>query len=149
MVLKIQVLTILRLLISWYLEPLCDDLCWAKKRGDLKRVEHHLSIGLSPDAVDGLVKREPLHHASSLDRPEMIQMLLKHDTSIEITDNDKRTPLGFAASKYRTEVAQLLPKENSYIEATENYSRTPLHYGRFALFFGLWAGNQPRQLLGF
>ena len=87
-----------------------------------------LSIGVSPDALDSLEKRGPLHLAGSLERPEMIRLLLKKNANIEITDNSERTPLHYAASYNRTEAARLLLEHNANIEARNQNNRTPLHY---------------------
>ena len=93
MALKIQIISVLSLL--------RDDLFWATKRSDAKRMELLLSIGVSPGTLDGLESRGPLHHVASLERPKIMWLLLKHNADIEITDNVKE--LHFTMLPYTTE----------------------------------------------
>ena len=81
----------------------------------------------------------PLHIASFLGSPDIVQFLLKHGARVDAVDNLFRTPLHHASGgRYKSQevgvrIAQLLLENGANINANDINHETPLH---FASFFG-------------
>ena len=81
----------------------------------------------------------PLHIASFLGSPDIVQFLLKHGARVDAVDNLSRTSLHHASGgRYKSQedgvrIAQLLVESGANVNANDINGETPLH---FASYFG-------------
>jgi len=119
------------IVIYWYLPDLTTpvnhiSLFVAVDKGDLKKVESLLKLGVNPNIRDKNGKT-PLHKAASGGHVAVAKLLLEHGADIHARDNANWTPLHFAASKGHAEVLKLLLKHGADPNIQNKNGETPLY----------------------
>ena len=71
--------------------------------------------------------RTPLHVASAVDYPQMVEFLIEMGADIKtLTKSENQTPLHYAAKNDATGSLKVLLNHNAYIDARDYKNRTPL-----------------------
>ena len=121
---------------------LLEELFEAVSRGDSKRVEELLGMGVNPNAraegrlviVAGRAQESvlecrnctPLHVAAYAGHARIVKLLIKHGADVNAKDDLGLTPLHYAAYGRNARVIQVLLNSGSDPLALDAYCRTPL-----------------------
>ena len=91
-------------------------------------VEELLLNGTAPHLDDKDTDGKcPIHYAAARDRIDIINILLKHNSSVDAQDNEGCTPLHLSASLGLVHCISLLLENKADVEKRDNAGRTALH----------------------
>ncbi|XP_062440590.1 26S proteasome non-ATPase regulatory subunit 10 isoform X2 [Rhea pennata] len=91
-----------------------------------------LENGADPDATDHF-ESTPLHRAAAKGNLKMIQILLRHNASVNIQDSEGNTPLHLACDEERVDEAKLLVSHGASIHIENKEELTPLKVAKGGL----------------
>lgn len=115
--------------ISAVAETVASDILAAVHLGDVATVRRMLA----DDATKAMGTTHkggvtPLHYAVSLDRLEIVRILLKSGMPVDLRTDNKTTPLHWAADKGALDCLRLLLGHGAAVDACAANGWTPLHF---------------------
>eukprot|EP00210_Caulerpa_lentillifera_P005054 g4827.t1 len=127
-------------------EDSVENMRKAIRRDADDEVECILIQGLDPNtkfntSIFGFSSSSFLHEAAVHNAVKSAEILIKHETYVDIRDSQRRTPLHIAVESNSTAVAKLLIEDGANIEARSKRRDTPLHFATY------WGSTLIVQLL--
>ncbi|KAG9408444.1 hypothetical protein AC1031_021683 [Aphanomyces cochlioides] len=105
-----------------------EQLYGAALSGDLANVRSRLILGADVNWHKQATRATALHVASSEGHLEVVEELISHGATVDVTDKDGQTPLHLAAQNGHAHVVKMLLDHGATADAVRHVTRdTPLH----------------------
>ncbi len=95
---------------------------------DVPIARYLLTSGVDPDVKQSLDQSTPLHNASILKIPSLVELLVKHQANVNATDRNGRSPIFRALELQRMDIADILHKAGADLNHVDTlHGWTPLN----------------------